>query len=112
MISPRFFPEPVSPTGHPAPKYPPPQSDPALRTGINRAQRAKVTFSYKPVNSDELRLEVFVCCLFVVCLFVCLFVVCLFVCLFVCLLFVCMFVVCVFVFVCLLVYFCLGWRCC
>ncbi|KAI6646345.1 CD2-associated protein-like isoform X1 [Oopsacas minuta] len=44
--------------GHSAPKYAPTQSDPALRTGINKTQRAKVTFSYKPVNPDELKLEV------------------------------------------------------
>ena len=74
MISPRYHSDVISPTGHNAPKYPPAQSDPSLRTGVNRVQRAKVTFSYKPVNSDELKLEV---CLFVylfVCLFVCLFV--------------------------------------
>eukprot|EP00800_Vazella_pourtalesii_P018548 TRINITY_DN6004_c0_g1_i5.p1 TRINITY_DN6004_c0_g1~~TRINITY_DN6004_c0_g1_i5.p1 ORF type:complete len:405 (+),score=71.88 TRINITY_DN6004_c0_g1_i5:46-1260(+) len=44
--------------GHNAPKYSPAQSDPAMRTGVNRVQRARVTFSYKPVNNDELKLEI------------------------------------------------------
>ena len=69
MISPRYHSDNISPTGHNAPKYSPAQSDPAMRTGVNRVQRARVTFSYKPVNNDELKLEV--CCLFV-----CLFVIC------------------------------------
>ena len=70
MISPRYHSDILSPTGHNAPKYSPAQSDPALRSGVNRVQRAKVTFSYKPVNPDELKLEVWL----FVCLFVCLFV--------------------------------------